>query len=326
MLSLLISLVIYVGNDFLTQEKQVKLELDNEYYSNISAMCPADDGGYYLVTDSGGSFSFDNSIFKVSKEGKTIVKFNKKGQGPGEIRNLAGIIQYKGKVFVGERTAPLVHVYDSELNYETDIRTNLGGKLYFVNDNYVGIWNTFFKSENRTFMLALFSRQEVINSKFYVELKTDEVPFLVQAMGGVCSIGDSKYAAITTKRYQVFLFDTGKGGVQNLFKTEPSHILPYTNYEGDPKRLGKKATDWVFSFTKFAAIFHSNGRLYIYYINGKEESYIDVVTLAGKFLHKKIPMPVHQPLFLDNDVFGLVKKTEGEDTNTFHLLRKRISK
>ena len=323
MILLLMSLFGPADGNYFKERSRVKLALDDNFYSHVIDLWPAKGGGYYLITNSSHQ-RFDTALFKVSSDGQTLIKFDKQGQGPGELRQAAGIIEFEGKVYVGERISPLVHVYDTDLKSIKDIKTSRGGQLAAVTQNHVGIWNTHHKADNKCYMFAMFPKHMLYRIHYSVALKIDELPFLIQSWGDVCSLGEGRYAAITANRYQIHLFSEQEMEAKELFKREPVHIIPYHPYEGDQGRIGTKANEWMFSFTKFSKIYHENGTLYVCYNNRKEEFFLDILSVDGTFLKKKIPMGNRNPLSFHDGAFTSIEKNEDGDENIFFVVTEEV--
>jgi hypothetical protein len=227
----------------LEEKASIDIELESYQYSLKDV---AVDGEYFFVCKN--QRGTENTLVKVDSDGQIERAFEANGQGPGELRNVRGLAIVGDKIAVSEGISHLVHVYDKDLRFVMDIKTELGGEIFALSGNRFGIWNTHRGGENTTHMLriyALESRAIDAPPKYAVEIPTDQTPLFIQAWGGIDQTSDGGFVAIRSSKYQLEKYDINGELEQVLIQEPPSHFVAYEPYTGDPRVLDKKAREWM---------------------------------------------------------------------------------
>jgi catechol 2,3-dioxygenase-like lactoylglutathione lyase family enzyme len=80
-------------------------------------------GGDVFVTDSHRTNAKNNRVVKLTRDGKYIKEWGRKGSGPGELSEPHTIaMDSRGRLFVGDRENNRIQIFDQEGNYITEWR------------------------------------------------------------------------------------------------------------------------------------------------------------------------------------------------------------
>ena len=216
---------------------RIELQLDDVVFALITDIVPLPDGFVLIIKES--RFGNTYSLLKLSKKGDFICKFDRRGNGPGEIKNIENIVAAKTSIFVAESFAPYVHEYSHNLQFIRDYRIKQGGKIFLFED-YIGIWSLNFRKINnkdKIYILALYDR-----NTFQFKGVTFEIPELppyVHRMGGMCRVDNTTYAGVYSTRYQIYLFDERLQYKESLIKKVPEHIKKYYPSKLSPNKSPK---------------------------------------------------------------------------------------
>lgn len=106
------------GQDINSVSLEEDLIIGNENSEDLlqwAGVCSDKEGNIY-VTD-----MMDYSIKKFNKFGKLVLKKGRKGRGPGEFLAIRLIAIYDSLLFVTDQYIPGIQVFDTQLNYKTNI-------------------------------------------------------------------------------------------------------------------------------------------------------------------------------------------------------------
>ena len=127
----------------LNLEEETRIDLEKEEYSGLGLKEPdiveADSKGNIFVVE-----KFPDSdyfIYKFSPDGRFIMKFGRKGQGPGEVQGIADVLFGKdGRLFITDPDVNKVVEFDTEgrLIKETKLPPGLIDVLPLPNGNFLG--------------------------------------------------------------------------------------------------------------------------------------------------------------------------------------------
>src|SRR4030042_3296038 len=126
----------------LVLNEETRIDFEKEEYSGLGLKEPdfaeADSqGNVYVVEQYSVSEFF---IYKFSPTGAFIKKFGKKGQGPGELQGISGLIVNKsGHILISDRSAGKLLEFDADGNLvkETTVRYVVQEVVPLENGNYI---------------------------------------------------------------------------------------------------------------------------------------------------------------------------------------------
>jgi len=328
MLLSMVSLVLLWGNDDVVfkETSRVNLQLGKEFVLGFSSLLVAPDKSIYISTFANRSGS-QATLYRLDKEGKPSATYSQRGQGPGEFRGQITLALHKDRLYAAERTNRVIHVFDTDLNFIREIKTDMVGIIKFANENYVGVWNPVKKPGNLCFMASAYPLKTEGAPHLFVERKTDEIPLLIQAWGDVIELEGGGYAAILGNHYKIQVFDEKFEQEGVVVEHEPGHIVPFSPYKGDRKLIGREAFDWMYTFTKIYKLLQDGDRFIVVHgVQKKDAKFVDIVNFQGEFLHKKMPMGDRIPLQWHGDVLTRIETIEGEKGDlTFALLEEEVT-
>ena len=142
--------------------EEMRIDFEKEEYSGLGLKEPdfaeADSqGNIYVVEQYSVSEFF---IYKFSPTGAFIKKFGKKGQGPGELQGISGLIVNKsGHILISDRSAGKLLEFDADGNLvkETKVRYVVQEVVPLENGNYIARRTAKDSSESRHWFLCLFN-------------------------------------------------------------------------------------------------------------------------------------------------------------------------
>jgi len=123
-------------------------------------------------------------LIKVKNDGSLVTVYNKRGNGPGELRDIENLYVKEDSILVAERISPYLHEFSYKLEFKTDHRLKHPGKV-FKAGRYLGIWsiNSTGKKKREQYILALYDKSTYEFKKLVFPI--DEIPAYVQRWGGI---------------------------------------------------------------------------------------------------------------------------------------------
>lgn len=139
-----------------------RIDFEKAEYSGLGLKEPdyaeADSrGDIYVVEQYSDSEFF---IYKFSSTGTFIKKIGKRGQGPGELQGINGLVVHEsGHVLISDRSSGKVVEFDAEGNLikETKVRYVVQEVVPLENGNYIGRRTAKDPSESRKWFVCLFN-------------------------------------------------------------------------------------------------------------------------------------------------------------------------
>ncbi len=261
--------------------ERIELKLEKVHFATLSTVVPVPDGFILLVKES--AFGNQYALIKISKSGAFVSVYNKRGNGPGELRTITNMVATKNSILVGELSAPYVHEFSHDLIFKEDHRIKSGGKLFQLGQ-YLGIWTVNYKkvgNNNKTYILALYDRKTFEFKRFAYEI--GEIPAFVQYWGGICQIDDNYFAGIYPTHYQIKVFNKELQFEKNLIKMVPKHIKKYHPWKKSPSHMDNSALKWMHSWSKPHSIFFIEGKFILKHLVDNQQ-FLDVISKDGEIL------------------------------------------
>jgi hypothetical protein len=243
--------------------------------------------GGFIMGINESAFGRSYAILKFSREGKIIKRYDKRGNGPGELRAFLNIIADGDSIFIAERAAPFVHEFNHNLDFIKDYRVKKGGRIHRIGQ-YIGIWYEHVTGDSeipKIYMLGLYDRKTFQFKKYGFEV--EKVPFGVGLYGNVTQIDNNRYAGVYSNLYQLNFFDGDFNFVKSR-KLDFSGFKSYYPYDNNrqqvPHDIYKK---WRDSWLRLNNIFFLENKLLIsYFYQGKY--FYSVFTKSGELLAKDL--------------------------------------
>ena len=143
-------------------EEEIRLDFENEKYSGLGLKEPdfaeADSqGNIYVVEQYSASDFF---IYKFSPNGEFMKKLGRKGQGPGEIQGINGlVIDKSGHLLIADRSASKLLELDADGNLVKEAKAHhvMREVVPLKNGNYLARRTAKDASEGRHWFLCLFN-------------------------------------------------------------------------------------------------------------------------------------------------------------------------
>jgi hypothetical protein len=220
-------------------------------------------------------------LLKFSKKGKLIGKYDRRGNGPGELRSVGNIIQLENSILISESSAPFVHEFSHDLKFVKDHRIKKGGKILDLG-KYFGIWTLNYKKENnkdKAFILALYDRETFEFKKFAFEIP--EVPAYVYTWGGICRVDENTFAGVHVTQYKIYLFDTDLQLKKSIFGDLPGYMKKYHPWKKSHSHADNTSVEWMHSWSKINSIFYYDGKFIVKHLLEKKR-FLDIISLDGK--------------------------------------------
>jgi hypothetical protein len=146
----------------LNLEEETRLDFEKEEYSGLGLKEPdfaeADSQGNIFVVEQYSASEF--FVYKFSPAGEFLKKFGKKGQGPGEIQGISGLIVNKsGHVLISDRSAGKLLEFDADGNFVKETKAHYVAQevVPLENGNYLARRIAKDSSESRHWFLSLFN-------------------------------------------------------------------------------------------------------------------------------------------------------------------------
>lgn len=260
---------------------RVELDFGNVVFASISKIVPLPDGFVVLVNES--AYSVRHTLVKLSKKGKLLNKYDRRGNGPGEIRSIGNIVQLENSILVSESSAPFVHEYSHDLKFVKDHRIKKGGKV-LLPGKYIGIWTLNFKKENdkeKAFTLALYDRNTFEFKKFAFEIP--EVPAYVFTWGGICRVDENTFAGVYVTQYKIYLFNSEMQLQKTMLGKAPSYIKKYRPWKKSHSHADNTSVEWLHSWSKINDLYYIDGKFVVSYMCEKRR-FLDIISLEGETL------------------------------------------
>ena len=146
----------------LVLNEETRIDFEKGQYSGLGLKEPdfaeADSqGNIYVVEQYSDSESF---VYKFSPTGAFVKKFGKKGQGPGELQGISGLIVNKsGHILISDRSAGKLVEFDADGNLvkETKVRYVVQEVIPLENGSYIARRTAKDSSESRHWFVCLFN-------------------------------------------------------------------------------------------------------------------------------------------------------------------------
>lgn len=266
-------------NGVFKEVERIELKLDNLVFARIPEIDPLPDGYILLVNES--AYGKQYALVKVSRQGSYVSMYDKRGNGPGELRSIESIAVQGDSILVSEVSAPFIHEFSNNLEFVKDHRIKMAGTVIPLG-KYIGVWALNYRkvdNKNRSFILTLYDRNTFEFER--VAFEVTDVPPFVFTWGGICRVSDTLYAGVYCNQYQIFLFDNEFNSKKTLLKKVPGHIKQYRSTKMDPHTLNQKGVNWIHSWSKVQFVYFVENRFIIGY-NHDKESFLDVYSRDGK--------------------------------------------
>lgn len=300
-----------------TEIERIELDFENVIFAKILDIAAAPDG--FLIIASESAHTDKHTLLKFGMDGMLIAKYNRRGNGPGELRYVRGIVAIKDKIFASESAAPFVHEFSQNLKFTKDHRIKNGGKILLLG-KYFGIWRPVYENESekkRASMISLYDRKTF---KFKRNVfKVEEIPNFVYDWGGICKLDENTYAGIYVIPYQISLFDAEFQLKKKLLGKVPQYMKKYRPWKQNPQRIDNAAREWVHSWSKITQIYCSDGIFIIQYTHDKKD-YLDFVSPEGNVLFENYEEKKNRRVTLTTK--NAVWLYEWNDDRTRHTLIK----
>lgn len=308
------------SSDSLFKEiERVELKLDDVVFAEIYWVDAIPDGFVLVVSES--AYGNNYEILKISRSGKFIKKYDKRGNGPGELRSIHNIIVLDKSILVPEKSAPYIHEFSHHLEFIRDHRIKTGGNGFLLG-NYIGILSLNFKKENKKdkiFILALYDRNTFEFKKLAFEIP--EVPAFVHLWGSFCRVDNNTIAGVYPILYSINLFDA-EMNLKRVIKTEfPGHFKKYYPWKKSPSVVDESGIKWMHSWVKLHSVLYVNGKFIITYLQNKKCFY-DIISIDGKSLVSTVELRKNRIyMFAEGPS---IWRLEENDDGTKHTLVKEI--
>ncbi|NIM12418.1 MAG: hypothetical protein GTO45_09915 [Candidatus Aminicenantes bacterium] len=302
--------------------ERIELKLDDVVFASISDVVSVSDGFVLIIKES--RFGDTYALLKLSKSGEPICKYDKRGNGPGEIRSIDRIAVKKKSILVAESFAPYIHEYSHNLEFIKDHRIKKGGEIILLG-KFIGIWSRNFITEDKKdkiYMLALYDKDTLKFQRYAFEVK--EVPDFVYTWGGMCKVDNNSYAGVYATTYQIHLFDKNLQHEKRLITIVPKYIKKYYPYKGDPQTFDQTSQKWMESWSKMESIDYVDNKFILGYMQGKN-SYFDIIDNVGNILYSQYKVDKKWIVFTDNSHVWWLEKVEDNEDVKYFLIKSRLN-
>ncbi len=221
-------------------EKIFELGKEGLLFGSIDSVCEDDEQNFYVLD------RMDSKIHKFSPNGKLLLSFGSKGQGPGEFQAPHDVfVAQNGNVFVSEDMA-FVSIFDSEGKFIKRLSAERGLALRYLDENlfYAWTWNEggqtqLLVDQEGTTLKTFYS---VSNEEFSISAP-DESGRLVRFNFSTSEITPSfvfnrfknRFIVAKNDRYEFSLYDT-RGNIVSTIKRDVK-----------PLKLSTKERDFLLS-------------------------------------------------------------------------------
>jgi hypothetical protein len=308
------------GGTLFSEIERIELKLDDIVFAKLVKLRPLPDG-YVLILDQSQS-NIQRLLVKIDKKGNYVCKFDKRGNGPGEIREIESMFVTEDSILVSEMTSPFIHKYSHNLEFLKDYRIKRWGIIYDIG-KYVGIWAPYYK-DNKTYTLALYDKDTLEFKRHVFEI--DEVPMLTHYWGDICKTGGQSFAAIYPKDYQISQYDHEFNRKGIIIDKIPAHIRKYTSPKMDPQKVDHNTIKWFKSWTKMRALYFVDGKYILQYLD-KDQMYLDIISVQGELIRAQYKMPERSDYSFSNGKFiwRLLLENEDEEETKYTLIKEKLN-
>jgi hypothetical protein len=261
--------------------RKVELDLEDIPVAYAAGFAKIPDG--FIIAINASRFGTQFSLLKFSNEGKLLKTYEKRGNGPGELRAVSNILVNGDTLLVSERTAPYVHELTLDFKFVRDYRIKRGGNIYQLG-KYYGIWgvNITGKEKNlKKYMLALYDSKTFEFKKYAYEV-ADPPPF-VSLWGNIVPIGNNRFAGVYCNQYQIDFFDEELNLKDSMKLNVPDGMKKYSPGNKNPSLFNAESKKWMDSWLKYNSITYIDGKFILRY-SIDDEMKLDVFSRDGKRL------------------------------------------
>jgi len=312
----------------------------SDIFASIRGISIADDGTVYVHDDK-------NLMFYIfSKEGKFRSAFGKKGEGPGEIRNMLQSVLYSVKNKVIALDSGKLHYFDLKGTFiKSTFSSRKGFPFTFLDENRFITAPLSSQDTNGSaaeiIIFDVFKQTETVITRFTPKAET-----AIQIAGGgktrvqhpavtaeiVIGHKDNHIFYGVNDKYKIHISDMRGQQISSFSLIRKKHILTekikfdelWRVARGRApkeivKKLAKKMSSKVNYFDKIEV---NNGLIYVYncYFDRKHIQTIDIFSLYGKYLYRGIlSIPedqklVTEPVFKAGYFYLTIENEEGEQS------------
>jgi hypothetical protein len=119
----------------LEMSKQFAIGDEKIFFESIASVCEDQEGNFFVLDRKAAR------VYKFSKEGKCIVCFGNKGQGPGEFIDPHHIFITGDRKIVVNEIRDFIHFFDQSGKFLERKRVNIGLGICYLNDNLFYGWH-----------------------------------------------------------------------------------------------------------------------------------------------------------------------------------------
>ena len=304
------------GSPLFVDIEQVELKLDNLVFSSIDLIRKLPDGFIIVISESLSNNKY--TIVKTDKNGNIVCIYDKRGNGPGELRHIGKIVVLEDSILVSEVTSPFIHKYSLNLEFLEDYRIKKGGFIFDV-DNYIGLWAPHYEGD-KIYTLALYDKKSLEFKRYAFEV--DEVPAYTHFWGGICKADNGLFAGLYSKDYKIFIFDNELNFKKCLIDKTPPHIKKYTPAKLDPHTIDENSVKWIHTWSKMKDIFFVDGNFILKYVYNNKR-YLDIISHEGSLLQGNIQEPKDcSNIFTDGKFIWKMKWKDIDDEVTKYFIVK----
>lgn len=281
-------------------------------------------GGFAVVFEESPS-NRRPALVKVSWQGNFIREYTKRGQGPGELSEIGGIVASDDAIFVSEFFLPMVHVFSHDVQFINDFRVKSGGKIVFADDKYIAIWNQHFENDV-VYMLTLYDSVRFDFFKYAFPVPLKEVPQLAQYYGGIAKINGLGFAGVYSSDYRIKLFDHSFSQGKKLITRYPGHIKKYHPWRGNTTQIDmNQAQEWMNSWAIIHSVFFVDNHYIIEYsYDGKK--YFDVLSRDGDMVYCLQELKNFHSVSQGNHLFTIEVHENNDFEKSYSILKQELVK
>jgi hypothetical protein len=271
------------NTDVFQEIERIQLNFGDFVFARITDIEPSPEGFILAVKDS--AFGNLYSLVKLSGKGKYLCHYDKRGNGPGELRNIDHIAVSDEFLFVSESNSPYIHKFSHNLEFIQDYRVKRGGGVFLLG-SYIGSWGVSFTKvggKDKTHLLQLYDKNKFEYKKDAFDVS--EIPPYVFSWGGMCQVNENTFAGVYCNQFKVFLFDRELNVKGSLISDAPKYVKEYYKWKGDSQTFDSNTDNWLSSWTKMHSIYYVDNKLIVIYMINRKQ-FIDVYSLEGKPLVK----------------------------------------
>jgi hypothetical protein len=323
-LNLISATVIYASakspENIFKEVDRVKLDFGDVVFANTSKIVPLQDGFIVLIDET--AYTKTHTLLKFSKKGTLLNKYDRRGNGPGELRSVGNIIPLENSILVSESSAPFVHEFSHDLKFVKDHRIKKGGKILDLG-KYFGIWALNYKRENnkdKVFILALYDRNTFEFKKFAFEIP--EVPAYVFTWGGICRVDENTFAGAYVTQHKIYLFDSDLKLKKSILGDLPGYMKKYHPWKKSHSHADNTSVEWLKSWSKIDSLYYIDGKFIVKHLL-ENKCFLDIISLDGKPLLKNYQESKNSSLLFTEDPYVWLLEWN-DDRTTYYLVKVKI--